>query len=151
MEIDYLESTYYQIRLTAKYLKLFIQQMFNKLNLDISLDEFITLEILKKDSKICQRDLAKLLLKDRANTGRICNSLQEKKYINILVESKKNRPVKNLVLTQTGEKYLQELSQKLKPLFSELMKYYDKEEEQRMQAMLKQYREIITKIIDIQI
>ena len=56
-------------------------QIFQKLDLPISLDEFVILDILIDNEEICQRDLAKLILKDRPCTGRLLNSLEEKGFI----------------------------------------------------------------------
>ena len=151
MEVSYINSTYHQITLTAKYIKLFASQMFAKLEATISLDEYIVLDILKNVGNMCQRDLAKLILKDRANTGRICNSLCEKKYIEIKVEEKNNRPVKNCILTKQGKKYFENLTEKIKPLFNEIMQYFDVEEEKKLQNALIKCREKLQKIVDIQI
>jgi len=151
MEVDYLSSTYYQIRLTAKYLKIFSTQMFAKIGAEISFDEYIALELLKKQGKMCQRDLAKLLLKDRANTGRICNSLCDKQYITINIEEKNKRPVKNLILTDSGEEYLKKLNKKIEPLLMEIMQYSNPEEEVKLQELLTKGREMMEKIVDIQI
>jgi len=151
MNESYTESLYYQIRLTAKYLKMFSTQLFEKLTTNITLDEYVCLDLLYKEGKMCQRDLAKLLLKDRANTGRICNSLKTKGYIDILVEEKNNRPVKNLVLTLEGEKYLKELSSKIQPLINKLKEYSDEEEEKKLIGSLVKCREFVKKIVEIQI
>lgn len=47
----------------------------------ISGECFAALDTISCNKGICQRDLAKLILKDRANTGRILNSLEEKGFI----------------------------------------------------------------------
>ena len=68
------DTIFYQIELTAKYCKLLGQQVFEKFNLGISLEEYSVLDVLTINESLCQRDIAKLILKDRANTGRIINS-----------------------------------------------------------------------------
>ena len=88
MEKSYIESIYYQIRLTARYLKMCSMQIFEKINAEITFDEFIALEILRQEGVMCHRDLAKLLLKDRANTGKIAQSLEKKGLISINVDKK---------------------------------------------------------------
>ena len=77
----YTDSIYYQLEQTAKYCKYLGMQIFQKLDLPISLDEFVILDILIDNEEICQRDLAKLILKDRPCTGRLLNSLEEKGFI----------------------------------------------------------------------
>ena len=44
----------------------------------------------------CQRDLARVLLKDRANTGKLAKSLEEKGLVKIKATIKNNRAVKNI-------------------------------------------------------
>ena len=87
----YVDSLYYEIELTGKYLRFLGTQMFNELKIDVSVDEFLVLDIIKTNDKICQRDIAKLLLKDRANTGRIINSLEKKELLTRSVDTKNNR------------------------------------------------------------
>lgn len=41
-------------------------------------DEFYALDAIMLNEGICQRELAKLILKDRPNTGRILDSLEKK-------------------------------------------------------------------------
>ena len=67
MDRTYTDSLYYHLKLTARYLEVAAKQLFKTINLD----ELITLDLIKKNEGLCQRDLAKILLKDRANTGRI--------------------------------------------------------------------------------
>ena len=151
MQSTYINSTYYQINLTARYLKIFAAQLFSNLGAAISFEEYIVLDILKNAGSMCQRDLAKLILKDRANTGRICNSLCEKKYIEVKVEEKNNRPVKKCYLTRNGKKYFDKLWIKIKPLLDEILQYFDEEEEKRLQNSLIKCREKLKQLVDIQI
>ena len=78
----YTESMYYQIKLTEKLCKIFCKQLEDTLNLPITMDEFTMLNIIKEhNGDIHQRDIAKMLFKDRANTGKMLNKLEEKGYI----------------------------------------------------------------------
>ena len=73
-EKHYINSIYYQLELTAKYCKYLGSQLVAKIGLPISLDEVVTLDTLAMNGDMCQRDLAKIILKDRPSTGRIVNS-----------------------------------------------------------------------------
>ena len=64
----YTDSIYYQLEQTAKYCRYLGMQMFQKLQLPVTLDEFAALDTILINEGICQRDLAKLILKDRPNT-----------------------------------------------------------------------------------
>ena len=151
MKESYTQTVYYQLRLTAKYLNIFSNQMFAKISADVSFDEFIVLDILNTEGSMCQRDLAKLLLKDRANTGRIANSLCEKKYIKISVEEKNKRLVKNLVLTESGKKNLMKIRKDVEPIVANVESKIDKLEIDKLTQLLKDCREKIKEFVDIQI
>ena len=67
----YTDSIYYQLEQTAKYCRALGIQMFQNLNIPLTMDEFVALDVIQANDGICQRELAKLILKDRPNTGRI--------------------------------------------------------------------------------
>ena len=110
----YTETIHYDIEQLARVMKLAAVQTFNKLKLDITPDEFSTLDVISCHSGICQRDLAKLILKDRANTGRILDSLEEKELVTRFVDTKSNRLVKKMALTEKGYKKLIEVAKTIK-------------------------------------
>lgn len=151
MHISYSESIYYSIRLTSRYFKAFIEQFLDRIEANITSDEIFTLDILKCNGVMCQRDLAKLLFKDRANTGKIAQSLQEKGYINIKIEEKNNRLVKNLLLTKKGEDLLKNLEEKSIPILNELTNHVSLEEYKYLQNTLSKIRQNIKEIITTQI
>ena len=74
-------------------MKLAAANMFNKLKLNIGVEEYGALDVISCNEGICQRDLAKIILKDRANTGRIVNTLEEKGFITRSADTKNNRLV----------------------------------------------------------
>ena len=76
--------------------------MFQNLNIPLTMDEFVALDVIQANDGICQRELAKLILKDRPNTGRILNSLEEKGYVERFVDTKNNRLVRKMILTEEG-------------------------------------------------
>ena len=65
MEHEHFTDTiFYQIELTAKYCKLLGNQVFEKLNTGISLEEYTVLDVLTMNESLCQRDIAKIILKE---------------------------------------------------------------------------------------
>ena len=90
----YIDSIYYDVELTAYAMRMLGRQLFENLNLGITLAEHAALDTIFCNAGICQRDLAKLILTDRANTGRILDSLEEKGLITRFVDLKNNRLVK---------------------------------------------------------
>ena len=128
MLVNYSKSIYYNVRLTSRYLKAFISQCLEKLCKGISSDEIFTLDILKCNGSMCQRDLAKLLFKDRANTGKIAQSLQAKGLIFIKADQKNNRLIKNLSITDKGLEFLNDLTEKSMPILNKISEKFTEEE-----------------------
>lgn len=63
MQNHFTETIFYQIELTAKYCKLLGSQVFEKFNAGITCEEYSVLDVLLSSPELCQRDLAKLILK----------------------------------------------------------------------------------------
>ena len=109
----YTDSIHYELEQTAKLMRMLTLQLFEKLNIQISLDECAALDTISYNEGICQRDLAKLIIKDRANTGRIVNSLEAKGFIKRVIDMKNNRLVKKLKITDKGMDLLKEIVNKI--------------------------------------
>lgn len=151
MKQSYTESLYYHIRLAARYIKIFAEQLFENITEDISFEEFISLDVIASNNQICQRDLAKLILKDRATTGRIASSLEELGLIKIVIDTKNNRLIKRLEMTKKGEDLRSNVIKCLEPSFHKISALVDEKEEQRMIDMLKRCVKKISTIAEIQI
>lgn len=147
----YTESIYYQLEQTAKYCKYLGMQIFQKLDLPINLDEFVILDILIDNEEICQRDLAKLILKDRPCTGRLLNSLEEKKLIERFVDTKNNRLVKRIKLTPLGVKITQEVTTKIKDYMNKLPKVLPDKDKLELINSIKKFRESLEKEVEMKI
>lgn len=148
---NYTESLYYQIQLTARYLSVIGTEFFEKIGAEVSFEEFIALANIAKNKNMCMRDLAKLLLKDRANTGRVTNLLYTKKLIDIKADTKNNRLIKKLSITKRGKEFIELVSEKLKPTFELIENKVNKEEEAKIIQAMKSCREVFKSIIDKQI
>ena len=152
------DTFYYDLELTTKFLRLFSVEFFKKLNTKLSQDEFITIETILFNSGICQRDLAKIILKDRANTGKILNTLEEKGYITRFVDLKNNRLVRKMGVTEKGKEVYDEVTEKLKTAINKIMadenhkKHIISDEEiEYVREILKKFRENLKQLVDIQI
>lgn len=89
---DFTQSVFYKISQLAIYTEKLAQNFFEIRNVDITNDEFCALNLILNYPNICQRDLAKLLLRDRVRTGRILNSLEDKGFV------KRTNTTKTIVL-----------------------------------------------------
>ena len=67
MKQHFTDTIFYQIELTARYCKILGQQVFEKYDTGISVEEYTALDVIMVNRNLCQRDLAKIILKDRAN------------------------------------------------------------------------------------
>ena len=150
MKKNYTQTVHYQIELTSKYMKLAGIQLIKKIGVDLSFDEFIALDMLASEGPMCQRDLAKIILKDRANTGRVANSLEKKGYIVIDICKKNNRLIKKMVLTKKGEETIKNIVAKIKPIVKPFEEKVAKEHDILIE-MLKKHQEIIKNILEIHI
>lgn len=147
----YTESIYYQLEQTAKYCKYLGMQIFQKLDLPIVLDEFVILDILIDNEEICQRDLAKLILKDRPCTGRLLNSLEEKKFIERFVDTKNNRLVKRIKLTPLGVETTQKVTKIIKDYMDKLPKVLPDKDKLELINSIKKFRESLEKEVEMKI
>lgn len=147
----YIDSIYYDMQLTSNVMKALGNQVFEKLNLGITPLEHAALDTIFCNAGICQRDLAKLIFKDRANTGRILDSLEEKGFITRFIDLKKNRLVKKMGVTEKGHKKLEEINEIFETYFKDLETSVNAKEIEKLQKSLKKLRESLLEIVNTNI
>ncbi len=147
----YTESLYYDVKLTEKYSKMLGLQLFAKLNAPVNPEELLVLDVTYSNPDICQRDLAKLLVKDRANTGRLLESLEKKELIKRVVDVKNNRLVKKIMITESGNQVLHDVMDKIFPLFDKISEKFTDEEIMIVKDVLKRMRDSFKDIVELQI
>ncbi len=149
--VHYTDSIHYELEQTSRMMKMLTNQLFNKLDINVSLDEYITLDTVSVNVGICQRDLAKLILKDRANTGRILNELEQKGFITRFIDTKNNRLVKKMGITEGGLQELDSINNKIRTYLGGVTKRIPPEDVQRVQAILKEFRFELEKVVETNI
>ena len=107
--------------------------------------------MLSAHSELCQRDIAKLILKDRANTGKLLDSLEQKEFITRELTSKNNRPVKIVKITNKGKKIYEETYEKLEPHHKIVKDKIANTDLSKVGDLLRELREILEDSIDIDI
>ena len=122
-----------------------------KLKIDLMLDEYVALDIVSCHQGICQRDLAKRIIKDRANTGRILNSLEEKGLITRFVDTKNNRLVRKMAITEKGYKVLISINKKIENYIAETKRIVSEDELDGLYSSLKKVREKFEEMIEFKI
>ena len=145
------DTIFYQVELTARYTKMLGTQLFGKLGVGLTPEEFSTLDTISASDELCQRDIAKLILKDRANTGKLLDSLENKGYIERELTSKNNRPVKIVKMTNLGKKVYAETYSKLEPHHKIVKERIANTDLEKLGELLRDLREILEDTIDIDI
>lgn len=145
------DSLFYQMELTAKYCRSLGVQVFTKLNFPITVDEYSAMDVIMLHDGICQRELAKLILKDRANTGRILNTLEQKGYIERFVDTKNKRLVRKMIITDEGKKIFKKASDVLKEHLSSIPKILTDEEKETLKNTMIKLREGLKKEVEMKI
>lgn len=151
MEVKYVDSLFYQLNSNARYFNLLFEQYFKELNIGISAIEHLALSIINDTKDCCQRDLAKVLIKDRANTGKIANSLEKKGLIKIELKIKNNRPVKILTITKKGQKLSGEVLDIVKPTLNKVYEHIDRDRIEQTKQTLKEFRKVVEKVVKVNI
>jgi len=147
----YTESTFYAIELTSKYIKRMGLNYFNKINMEITPEEFLALDVIFLNPGMCQRDLAREILKDRAGTGRILLSLEAKGMVERFVTTKGNRLVRTMKLTDKGEETRKKCENTLTPSILKIREQFTDEDSRELKRILKKLRLIMAEHVETQI
>jgi len=147
----YTDSIHYELEQTSRLMKMLGKQLFEKLKIDITMDEYAALDTIAINAGICQRDLAKLIIKDRANTGRILSILEEKGFITRFIDTKNNRLVKKIGITEKGYIELSSINKKIKHYFENITKKISDENYKRVQKALKTFRLELEQLVETNI
>ena len=145
------DTIFYQIELTARYTKMLGTQLFGKLGVGLTPEEFAALDTISAHDGLCQRDIAKLILKDRANTGKLLDALESKGFIERELTSKNNRPVKIVKITKLGTKVYTETYARLEPHHKMVKERIANTDLEKVGELLRDLREILEDTIDIDI
>lgn len=139
-EKNYTDGIFYQVKLTSRYLDAFAEQLFKKLGVEITPFEFGVMDLISKNEGMCQRDLAKLMLKDRASVGRILGVLEKANCVEIKIQKRNNRIVKMLALTDIGKEKLNLVYSKIEEIFATVKSSFSDNEEEKIVQVLKEFR-----------
>lgn len=147
----YTNSIHYELEQTSRLMKMLGKQLFEKLEICITMDEYAALDTISINAGICQRDLAKLIIKDRANTGRILETLEQKGFITRFIDTKNNRLVKKIGITEKGYEELNFINNKIKRHFEGVTRKISKENFEKVQKALKTLRLELEELVETNI
>ena len=151
MREHFRDTIFYQIELTAKYCKKLGAQVFEQYNVGVSVEEYAILDTLLCEKELCQRDLAKLILKDRANTGKLLDGLEQKGLITRRLSMKNNRPVKLIEITEKGIKQAEEAALRISPHYHNVKERIANSDIARVGELLTELRQTLNESLKIQI
>lgn len=147
----YADRLPYKIEKAAIYMKLRGSCVLNGFDAGLSIDQFITLETIAFNPGICQRDLSKIVLKDRSNITRILNILEDRGLIIRELSVKGRRPVKTMKLTESGEEMIKKYSSPLEKDMDVFLSDFSEEELEVMKRGLDKIIGKISEMVSIQI
>ena len=149
--MKYEDSLFYLINSCSKYFNMLFEQYFKDLDMGISATEHLDLMVIIDNKECSQRDLAKIILKDRANTGKLANSLMKKGLIKINLKTKNNRPVKTLSITNKGLKLCNKIMETVEPVVEKLQREISLEVIEETKNTIKNFRTVVEKIVKVNI
>lgn len=149
--MHYTDSIHYELEQTSRLMRILGIQLFEKLEIEMTIDEYAALDTIYCNPGICQRDLAKLILKDRANTGRILDSLEVRGFVARFIDTKNNRLVKKMDVTEIGQKELETVNFKFQNHLKGVTKKICPKEVDAVRDTLKKFRLDLEKAVNMNI
>lgn len=151
VEKHFVDSLIYSMEQTVIYSRIKGAQFFNELKMGVTIDQFKALDAIYCNNDICQRDLSKIILKDRSNTGRILNILEEKEFIKRVIETRGKRLVKKIYITDKGKNLVEESIPKLSHAFLQVFENISEEEFSTLRKTLEKMKKSLSKTTSLQI
>lgn len=148
---DFSKSAFYMIQKLSIYTDQLAKNFFEIRNVDITHDEFVAINQILNHPDICQRDLAKLILRDRVRTGRILNSLEEKGYITRTNDTKNNRLVRRLRVTKSGKKLYESQFAIMEKVMAKLLEKFSEAQLFDLRDTLVQLEDALSEIVEFNI
>lgn len=148
---SYTQTVKYEIDKTSLFLGVKSSQVFDSFNFGITVEQYHVLDAVYHNRDICQRDIAKLILKDRSNTGRILNILEEKGLIERKADFKENKLVKKVYITQKGIETVDYIFPIIREYYLTAMEDISEEELSTLRKILQKLCACLSKNISMQI
>ena len=149
--IHFQNSVLFEIEQISKYVHELAKDFFKEHNILITHEEFRTLDVLFCNPECCQRDLAKLILRDRIYTGRLLDSLEKKGLIERRNDTKGKRLVKKMNITEKGLECYKSTIKAIQPQFKRLEEKFTLEQMKALRNTLQKLKQNISEIVDLKI
>ena len=144
----YADTIFFNIEQIAKYIQ---EDYLKKYNSKITHDEFRAIGIISCNPDICQRDLAKLILRDSVRTGRILDSLEKKGFVDRYQDTKGKRLVRKMKLTKSGEDFYSKTLKEVHAGTNEFLKIFSEKQLSELHNSLKLLHEKLKETVEIEV
>lgn len=134
------EVVLFQIDWTSKVSKQYSQRDFDRLNLGITVEQWILLKIVHESDSISQKELADRSLRDPASITRTLDILEKKELI-IRLPVPENRRQYNIALTKRGLKFIEKNMSMINSHRKRSLKGISATDQKKLVALLKKIRQ----------
>lgn len=145
----YINSFPYEIELTARVCHENARRILEAYTNEISIDEFSILDTIVARPGLSQADLARLILKGKAHTGRFIMDLEKKGLVERNIAERSGKLIKVADITPKGLALYNSILKDLRPSFEKFEESIPKEEVEKIIANLREFRQKIEKVSKI--
>lgn len=130
----------FQIEKTSKISKVYSQRDFDRLDLGITIEQWILLKIIEQYDQMSQKELAEKSLRDPASITRTLDLLSKKGLIERR-SIENNRRQYNIKLTNTGKKFVEQHIEMVQQHRSKSVEGFSADELKTLESMLKRIQQ----------
>jgi len=121
---------------TVKILEYHLQELFNNHELDLTKEQMIVLKRLHSDDGLSQNELAFLTLRNKSSLTRLLSKMEKKGYIS-RQQSKEDKRINNVYLTQKGKETFALTKPVIKKIITKMEKNITITEKEQIITILK--------------
>ncbi len=147
---SYTDGMFFELRITSRYLGIMGNKVLEKLKSDLNFEEYVILDTISYNDGICHSDLAKLLLRDKSNIGKIASNLENNGYVKIRPGMRNSRVIKKIFITEVGIKICNNIYDRLKTYIHAFNKNFTEEEQKLITSYMKKCRAVLEETANIQ-
>ncbi len=134
--IDFENSIGPWMGITVKMVEYYLQALFNAHGLDLSKEQMIILKKLHERDGLNQNELASLTYRDKSSMARLLSKMEKKNYIQ-RKQSKEDKRINLVFLTEKGRTIFKQTRPALKKLINTMEENITMEEKKLMIKILK--------------
>jgi DNA-binding MarR family transcriptional regulator len=131
---------------TSHKMRLLFDKVFHKNKIDLNVEQFVLLKFLECNDGVNQKQLSGIIDRDKTTIARLVSKLEKKNTL-LRVNSKDDKRVNNIYITNFGKQLLSDISPILKEIDMEIVNTISKEE---FRVLNKVLNKISDKVIDLE-